>query len=374
MVGIATSFFTAEYISRVIVEWMERKGDQSKLSFDSILSRKWKGRKRYNFIGMRKINYLVSMGIIALGFALILVNGLNLGVDFKGGRSYIVTFSEPVDATSMKAALTSAFEEAGTEVKNYDGNTSLKVTTSWLIDDDSEETAERVKNALVAGLEGATGKKYQENPANLDNTHFTIGSSSKVGATVADDIKGSAWKASLFSLLGIFFYILLRFKGLSYSIGAVVATVHDTLFVFAAFGIAGALGFGFEIDQVFVAAILTVIGYSINDTVIIFDRIREYLSFGANHDRVTVFNDAINSTLSRTLITSGTTLIVVVVLLLFGGDAMRGFSFALLIGIGVGTYSSVFIAAPVVLDFDRQMVKSKTSEPKVATRTATKPA
>ncbi|HZY80719.1 MAG TPA: protein translocase subunit SecDF [Cyclobacteriaceae bacterium] len=370
MVGIATSFFTAVYISRVIVEWMVRKGDQSKLSFDSALARMWRGRRNYDFIGMRKLNYIVSSAIIVLGFVLIMINGLNLGVDFKGGRSYIVTFNEPVDATSMKVALTSAFEEAGTEVKNYDGNTSLKVTTSWLIDDDSEETADRVKAALVAGLEGATGKKYQENPANLDNDHFTIGSSSKVGATVADDIKGSAWQASLFSLLGIFFYILARFKGLSYSVGAVVATVHDSLFVFAAFGIAGALGFGFEIDQVFVAAILTVIGYSINDTVIIFDRIREYLSFGANHDRHKVFNDAINSTLSRTLITSGTTLIVVVVLLLFGGDTMRGFSFALLIGIGVGTYSSIFIAAPVVLDFDRQVAKRKPVETKLATKPA----
>ncbi|HMJ71684.1 MAG TPA: protein translocase subunit SecDF [Cyclobacteriaceae bacterium] len=371
MVGIATSFFTSVYISRVIVEWMVRKGDQSKLSFDSPLARMWSGRRNYDFIGMRKINYIVSSGIIVVGFIFILINGLNLGVDFKGGRSYIVTFNQPVDATSMRTALSNSFEGAGTEVKNYDGNTSLKVTTSWLIDDDTEETADRVKTALIAGLEGATGKQYQENPRNLDDTHFTIGSSSKVGATVADDIKGSAWKASLFSLLGIFFYILLRFKGLSYSVGAVVATVHDTLFVFAAFGIAGALGFGFEVDQVFVAAILTVIGYSINDTVIIFDRIREYLSFGANHDKHKVFNEAINSTLSRTLITSGTTLIVVVVLLFFGGEVMRGFSFALLIGIGVGTYSSIFIAAPVVLDFDRQVAKKSsktTSEPKLVTK------
>ena len=370
MVGIATSFFTAVYISRVIVEWMIRKGDQSKLSFDSALARSVSKRRSYDFIGMRKLNYIFSSAIIALGFVLIAINGLNLGVDFKGGRSYIVTFSEPVDATSMKVALTDAFENAGTEVKNYDGSTSLKVTTSWLIDDDSEETADKVKSALVGGLEKATGKQYQENPANLDNTHFTIGSSSKVGATVADDIKGSAWQASLFSLLGIFFYILLRFKGISYSVGAVVATVHDSLFVFAAFGIAGALGYSFEIDQVFVAAILTVIGYSINDTVIIFDRIREFLSFGANHNRVTVFNEAINSTLSRTLITSGTTLIVVVVLLFFGGESMRGFSFALLIGIGVGTYSSIFIAAPVVLDFDRKVASRIGTKEKLVVKPA----
>ncbi len=372
MVGIMTSFFTAVYISRVVVEWMIRKGDQSKMSFDSALARLWRSRGSFNFIAYRKLNYLISGGFIVLGFVLIMINGLNLGVDFKGGRSYVVTFAEPVDATTMKVALTDAFEGAGTEVKNFDGNTSLKVTTSWLIDDDSDETAEKVKSALVAGLTKATGMEYQENPLSIEKGHFTIGSSSKVGATVADDIKGSAWYASLFSLLGIFFYILFRFKNVSYSVGAIVATVHDSLFVFAAFGVAGAFGMAFEIDQVFVAAILTVIGYSINDTVIIFDRIREFLSFGATHDKPKLFNDAINSTLSRTLITSGTTLIVVIVLLLFGGEVMRGFSFALLIGIGVGSYSSIFIAAPVVLDFDRarDQAKAALDEKKVSAKTA----
>ncbi|MEI9917894.1 MAG: protein translocase subunit SecDF [Bacteroidota bacterium] len=355
MVGIITSFFTAIYISRVIIEWMVRKGDQSKISFDSPIARMVGKRRNFDFIGVRKINYIITSTFILIGFAVLLSNGLNLGVDFKGGRSYVVTFAEPVDATAMKSALTESFEGSSTEVKNYDGNTSLKVTTSWLIDDDSEETTEKVKAALVAGLTKATGKEYQENPSNLDNTHFTIGSSTKVGATVADDIKNSAWKATLFSMIGIFLYILFRFKSVSYSIGAIVATVHDTFFVFAAFGIAEIFGFSFEIDQVFVAAILTVIGYSLNDTVIIFDRIREYLSFGANHNRAQVFNDAINSTLSRTLITSGTTLAMIIVLLLFGGESMRGFSFALLVGVGVGTYSSIFIAAPVVLDFDRKV-------------------
>jgi SecD/SecF fusion protein len=357
-VGIITSFFTSIYISRVIIEWMVRKGDQSKISFDSPIARTVGRRRNFDFIGVRKINYIITSTFILIGIGVITFNGLNLGVDFKGGRSYVVSFAEPVDATSMKNRLTESFENASTEVKNYDGNTSLKVTTSWLIDDDSEETSEKVKSALIAGLTNATGKQYQENPSNLDASHFTIGSSTKVGATVADDIQNSARKATLFSMIGIFLYILLRFKSVSYSIGAIVATVHDTFFVFAAFGIAEVFGLSFEIDQVFVAAILTVIGYSLNDTVIIFDRIREYLSFGANHNRQQVFNDAINSTLSRTLITSGTTLAVILVLLFFGGEAMRGFSFALLVGVGVGTYSSIFIAAPVVLDFDRK-VRSK---------------
>ncbi|MEQ9592582.1 MAG: protein translocase subunit SecF, partial [Cyclobacteriaceae bacterium] len=182
----------------------------------------------------------------------------------------------------------------------------------------------------------------------------SILSSSKVGATIADDIKDSAFEAGLFSLVAIFLYILIRFKKWQFSAGAIIATAHDALFVIAIFGIAGALGISFEIDQVFIAALLTIIGYSINDTVIIFDRIREYTGLGTSHDRFKVFNDAINSTLSRTLITSGTTMVVVIVLFLFGGEVLRGFSFALLIGILVGTFSSVFVAASVVYDFDKK--------------------
>jgi SecD/SecF fusion protein len=210
-----------------------------------------------------------------------------------------------------------------------------------------------VKAALIGGVSKFSGLQYSENDAQIDDTHFTISSSSKVGATIADDIKGSALQAGLFSIIAIFLYILVRFRKWQYSTGAILALIHDSLFVFASFAILGLFGVNFEIDQVFVAALLTVIGYSINDTVIIFDRIREFIAFGSSHNRNTIFNDAINSTLSRTLITSGTTLIVVIVLLFFGGEVLRGFSFALLIGIGIGTYSSIFIAAPIVLDLDK---------------------
>jgi SecD/SecF fusion protein len=230
----------------------------------------------------------------------------------------------------------------------------MKVTTSYLIDDESDGADDNVRNALVTAVEKFSGLKHSENDTQIDDQHFTISKSLKVSATIADDIKNSAFKASLYSLIGIFFYILFRFKKWQFSTGAIIATAHDAGFVIASFGIAHAFGLSFEIDQIFVAALLTIIGYSINDTVIIFDRIREYLSFGANHDRAKVFNDAINSTLSRTLITSGTVLMVVVVLLIFGGEVLRGFSFALVIGMLIGTYSSIFIASPIVLDFDRQ--------------------
>ncbi|MBL7871914.1 MAG: protein translocase subunit SecDF [Cyclobacteriaceae bacterium] len=366
MIGIATSFFSAVYISRVIIEWMVRKGDEANVSFDSAMAKMVKKRKEYDFIGFRKKAYIISVIIIIIGFTLIAVQGLNLGVDFKGGRSYIVKFNKTVIPSEMKVALSSSFENSGLEVKSYDGNDVMKVTTSYLVDDESDVADDKVKAALISGIEKFKGIKYTENDAQVDDDHFTISSSSKVGATIADDIKGSAFEAALASLVLIFLYILIRFKRWTYSAGAIVATVHDTFFVISAFAIARAFGVSFEIDQVFVAAILTVIGYSINDTVIIFDRIREYVGFGANHDRAQVFNDAINSTLGRTLITSGTTLVVVVVLLIFGGEVLRGFSFALVIGIGVGTFSSIFIAAPVVLDLEREPSTNKKAVGKAA--------
>jgi SecD/SecF fusion protein len=355
MVGIATTFFTAVYISRVVVEAMiAKKGDDSNITFQTGISKFVASDINYDFIAKRKVAYLFSSIVTGIGIVLIAIQGLNLGVDFKGGRYYVVSFSKPVVATDMKVALSESFENVGTEVKNFGGNNVVKVTTSYLIDDDSEQADDKVKTALVQGIEKFTNLKFVEDDSKVDDQHFTISSSSKVGATIADDIKNASFQAALLSLAAIFLYILVRFRKWQFSTGAIVALAHDALFVFAAFAIARALGISFEIDQVFVAAILTVIGYSINDTVIIFDRIREYLGLGTSHDRRRIFNDAINSTLNRTLITSGTTLLVVVALLFFGGEVLRGFSFALLVGIGIGTYSSVFIAAPIVLDFDKQ--------------------
>jgi SecD/SecF fusion protein len=275
-------------------------------------------------------------------------------VDFRGGRSYVVSFTKPVDATSMRNSLSDAFQGKGTEVKNYGSSRVVRVTTSYLIDDESDGADEKVKTALIDGVKKYTNLDFTDNDRNLNDKNFTISSSTKVGATIADDIKDSAFEAALFSIIGIF-----RFRKIEFSAGAIIALIHDTLFVFSAFAIADVLGFSFEIDQVFVAAVLTIIGYSINDTVIIFDRIREYVNYGSTKDEIVLFNSAINNTLSRTLITSGTTLIVVLILLFFGGEVLRGFSFALFVGIVIGTYSSVFIAAPVVIDFNRRKAAVK---------------
>jgi SecD/SecF fusion protein len=365
MVGIVTTFFTAVYISRVVIEWMvARKGDEAKISFKTPLSRADVSKNHIDFIGRRKMAYIFSGIVIGVGILLIFIQGFNLGVDFKGGRTYVVSFANPVVATDMKVALTESFANVGTEVKNYGSNNVVKVTTSYLIDDDSEDADEKVKAALVAGLEKFSGLKYIADDSKVDAQHFTISSSSKVGATIADDIKNSSVEAALLALVAIFLYILLRFRKVSFSTGAIVALAHDALFVFAAFAIAKAVGWSLEIDQVFVAAILTVIGYSINDTVIIFDRIREFLGLGTSHDRKHIFNEAINSTLNRTLITSGTTLLVVLALLFFGGEVLRGFSFALLVGIGIGTYSSIFIAAPIVVDLEKDERPVKTESKK----------
>ena len=354
MVGIISTFFTAVYISRVVIEWMmAKRGDDANLTFTTPMSRYDISKYHIDFLSKRKMAYIFSGVVIGVGVLLIALQGLNLGVDFKGGRTYVVSFAKPVVATDMKLALTESFENVGTEVKNYGSNNVVKVTTSYLIDDSSEEADDKVKSSLIAGLEKFTGLKYVADDGKIDESHFSIPSSSKVGATIADDIKSSSVEAALLSLVAIFLYILVRFRKWTFSTGSIVALAHDALFVFAAFAIARVLGINFEVDQVFVAAILTVIGYSINDTVIVFDRIREFIGLGTSHDRANIINEAINSTLNRTLITSGTTLLVVMALLFFGGEVLRGFSFALLVGIGIGTYSSIFIAAPIMVDLDK---------------------
>lgn len=361
MIGIITSFFSAIFISRIIVEWMTRK-EGSNLSLTTPLTRLIKKRKYIQFVEKRRPAYYISSAVIVIGLVLLFIQGMNLGVDFKGGRSYLVSFNQPVSATDLKIDLAKSFENQGLEVKNYGSNNVMKVTTSYLVNEESEEADQKVRQALIAGIEQIfPGIKYSPNDASVDDEHFTISGSSKVGASIADDIKNSAWQASLFSLLGIFVYIMIRFRKWQYSAGAIIALVHDTLFVFAAYAIAGLFGLTFEVDQVFVAAILTIIGYSINDTVIIFDRVREFVNLGTSHDRKKIFNDALNSTLSRTFITSGTTLLVVFVLFIFGGEVLRGFSFALLIGITVGTYSSLFIAAPVVIDLEEEQKTKQTA-------------
>ena len=354
MIGIACSFFSAVFITRVIVTWMTKKGDKSKVSFATPFSNNLLANLNIDFLSRRRFAYIGSVTFITIGLVLTFVQGgMNFGVDFTGGRSYVVAFNNPVVASELKVALTDDFQNAGTEVKTYGSNNVVKVTTSYLVTDESSEADQTVEKALIDGISETTGLTYIQDDTKVDDQHFSISGSSKVGATIADDIKTASLESIVFSLIAIFLYILIRFKKWQFSLGAIFALFHDVLVVISAFAIARLFGKAFEVDQVFIAAMLTIIGYSINDTVVVFDRIRENLAIRPHEKAIDTFNLSINNTMNRTLITSFTTLIVVLILLVFGGEVLRGFSFALFIGIIVGTYSSIFIATPSVIDLGK---------------------
>lgn len=341
MIGIVCSLFTAVFITRLIIEWAAKRPNASAISLDTPFSRNLFRNLNFDFVGFRRQAYIFSGVVIAAGLLTMALNGLNLGVDFKGGRTFVVSFSKPVSAPDVRKELTDDLQ-AAPEVKTYNGASQLKITTSYLTDDETDAADRNVQAALLKGL------------APFNSANPQIVSSSKVGATMADDIQDSSRDSVLLSLVVIFVYILIRFRKWQFSLGAIVALAHDVLMVLSAFAFVGLLGVSYEIDQVFIAAILTVIGYSINDTVVVFDRIREFANLATSRDSLPgVLNRAINQTLSRTVMTSFVTLLVVIILFLFGGEVLRGFSFALIIGIVLGTYSSIFVAAPVVLDFSR---------------------
>ena len=285
--------------------------------------------------------------------------GFELGVDFKGGYSYNITIADDldVDAENIRTSLDKAFEGEPFIVKSIDTRNTFNITTSYLINDDSDDAADKVATQLYTGINEVVG-------GDLDETQFKspegdgtrITSLSKVGPTIADDIKKSSVYATVFALLLIFLYIFIRFNKWQYSLGAVAALFHDTLVVLSVFSLFhGVLPFSLEIDQAFIAALLTVIGYSINDTVVVFDRIREFFGIYTDKDQDEVINAAVNTTASRTVITSLTTLFVVLILFLFGGTSIKGFAFALVIGIIVGTYSSIFVATPIVRDLSSDL-------------------
>ncbi len=355
MIGIACSFFSAVFITRVVIEFLTGKGDDSKISFSLPFAENLLANLNFKFIESRKKAYLFSASFILVGMVTLVVSGgLSMGVDFTGGRSYVVTFNDPVVPSEMKVSLQETFEDAGTEVKTFGANNVMKITTSYLIRDESDDADQQVKDRMISGITQFTGQEYIEDDSKVDTAHFTISSSSKVGATIADDIKSASMLSVFFALVVIFLYILVRFRKWQFSLGAIIALVHDTLFVISSFAIMNVLGVSYEYDQVIIGAMLMIIGYSINDTVVVFDRVRETLGLKSSGNVVAVFNESLNSTLSRTLITSTTTLFVVVILFLFGGAVLEGFSFALIIGILIGTYSSIFIATPIVIDFDKK--------------------
>ncbi|MCF8246190.1 MAG: protein translocase subunit SecDF [Saprospiraceae bacterium] len=349
--GIIFTFFTAVLVSRLLIEWWVGKGNN--LSFWTSPTKNVLANLNVDWMGKRKLFYGVSTVITVLGIVSFFTRGFDLGVDFKGGFSYNVVFEKATEAEAIREALTAPFGKTPI-VKAVDTENTYNILTDYRVKDDGDNVQEEVMEKLHEGLATLAGGVSLDDFKSPDGIKTHIISFSKVGPTVADDLRKSAWKAVFFGLLVIFLYILLRFNKWQYSLGAVIATSHDALIVVSLFSLLhGILPFPMEVDQAFIAAILTIIGYSVNDTVIVYDRIREYFGKYPDKEKHEIINMAINSTMSRTLITALTTLFTVMVLWIFGSGSIKGFAFALVIGVAVGTYSSVFIASPVMADLSK---------------------
>jgi SecD/SecF fusion protein len=361
MIGIATSLFTAIFITRLLIDGATSKGKN--LTFNTSLSKGWFQNINIEFLRKRKIAYVISGLIILGGIASIATVGLKQGVDFKGGRTYTVRFDEAMNATEVAETLKETFGTAP-EVKTYGASNQLKITTAYKIEETTKEVDEEVQNTLYQGLkpylkEGTTYEDFKPGFEKVEGQNGIM-SSRKVEPTIADDIKTSAIYAVIGSLLVVFLYILLRFRRISFSLGAVIAVFHDVLIVLGIFSIFYAvMPFDMEIGQSFIAAILTVVGYSLNDTVVIFDRIREFAGIHTKWAYTEVVDKALSSTLGRTINTSLTTLLVMLAIFLFGGDSIKGFMFALIVGVVVGTYSSLFVATPIMFDTSKKKQSKK---------------
>ena len=371
-IGILASLFTSIFITRLIFERMLDK--ERNLSFASkATAQAFKGIN-FDFIGARKVCYVISSVVLFAGIISLCTRGLDFGVDFTGGRTYVVRFDKPVSTVEIQNAIAEKIGQTA-EVKTYGGNEQVKITTKYLFAAGEEATeadyaeaaqytAEQPSVDDVVEVKFYLALKDKFLPAGTTFSDFKNDyrmSSEKVGATIAEDIKSSAALAITFSLIVIFLYIAFRFRKWQFGLGSLVALVHDTLFVFSMYSLLySIMPFSMSIDQSFIAAILTVVGYSINDTVVVFDRIREYMGLQTKRSLQEVMNGAVNSTLARTINTSVTTLLVLITIFIFGGEVIRGFIFAMMIGIAVGTYSSLFVATPITFDLlNRQAKKAE---------------
>jgi SecD/SecF fusion protein len=349
LIGIATSLFTAIFITRFFIDARNEKGKS--VAFGTLLTQSLFSSINISFLQKRKIAYVVSAIVLILSLASLSFQGLNQGVDFVGGRSYTVRFDQIISPSEIQSSLVPSLGSA--EVKTFGEENQLKITTKYKVNVEGLAVDNEIQNILYNALQSflPDGLTYDAFINGADDKQVGIMSSIKVGPTIADDIKKNSFLAVIGSLIVVFLYILLRFRKWQFSLGAVVAVFHDVLIVLGIFSLTyKIMPFSMEINQAFIAAILTVIGYSLNDTVVVFDRIREYVGENTKWKFNVTVNAALNSTLSRTLNTSLTTLIVLLAIFIFGGESIRGFMFALIVGVIVGTYSSVFIATPVMYD------------------------
>ena len=364
LIGIATSLFTAIFITRLFIDGYGKNGKS--LAFSTSITKNLFTNMHIDFLKKRKVAYIISGLFIVISIGSLLVNGLNEGVDFVGGRTYTVRFAEDVNPTEVQSDLVEAFGSA--EAKHFGPNNQLKITTKYKVDQEGAEVDEEIQQTLFTTLQPylPSGIDYDEFVDGRDDKTVGVMQSMKVGATIADDIKNASFWAVLGSLIVVFLYILLRFRKWQFSLGAVAAVFHDVLVVLGIFSLLyKVMPFNMEIDQAFIAAILTVIGYSLNDTVVVFDRIREYVTEHSSWPFKRIVNAALNSTISRTLNTSLTTLIVLLAIFIFGGESIRGFMFALIVGVVVGTYSSLFIATPIMVDSVKRKDDLKKKEKEV---------
>jgi SecD/SecF fusion protein len=363
IIGILSSLFSAIFISRLIFTWALNKNLE--VNFSNNITQNVLANASFNFIKARKAGYVISALIIIVGIGSLFTRGLNYGVDFSGGRTYVVRFDKDVNTENVRNALAGVFiDENGQsvtpEVKTFGPNKQVKITTKYMIDNTETNVDSLIQTKIYEGVlpfYSDQSIKYRQFSTDTETEDKLLGilSSQKVGPTIADDIRNRSVMAVLFALIVIFIYIALRFRKWQFGLAGVIALFHDTLITIGLFSLFyNLLPFNMEIDQAFIAAILTIIGYSINDTVIIFDRIREFNLLHKKRDLQTNINEALNSTLARTFNTSGTTIVVLLTIFIFGGEIIRGFTFALLMGVMIGTYSSLFTASPIAFDLIRR--------------------
>lgn len=358
IIGLIASFITAVFLTRIVYEGLIAKEKIKDLPFTTSFTKDLLVNPTVNFLGKRKVGYLLPVILIALGAVSMATIGLNNGIDFTGGRNYIVKFDQPVKTDHVRDMLSSQLDGA-VSVIMIGNEYQVRISTNYKIADSSPTIDREIESRLFEGLkpilkEGTTVDQFVE-----DN----IQSSQKVGPSMADDIKNSAYLAVLFAMICMAAYILLRFRDVAFSVGAFASVAMTTFSIIACYTLLWKLmPFSMEVDQTFIAAILTIIGYSINDTVVVFDRIRETIGLYPKRDRYQVINDALNSTLSRTLNTTLTTFVVVLCIFILGGDTIRSFTFAIAIGIILGTYSTLFVATPIAYEIQKRSLAKKAAK------------
>ena len=370
IIGIITSLFTSLFITRIIIENRVAKGKS--VTFSNKVTDKFLANTKINFIGIRKISYMVSLVLVVLSIVSLSTRGLNYGVDFSGGRTFVVRFDQPVTADEVREGLQVVFDaaegdagEKSFEVKQFGDDSQMRIVTQYLHDDQSDDATAKVEALLYEGVKALYTEEISidEFTSTATNPNGII-QADMVGPSVASDITRGAFISVFFALIAIGLYIIIRFKKWQWGAGSVVALAHDAFLTMGIFSLLhGLLPFNLEVDQSFIAAILTIIGYSINDKVVIFDRIREFTTLYPKRNLKETINAAVNTTLARTINTSGTTLVTLLAIFLFGGAVIRGFVFALMFGVIIGTLSSIFIATPVAYDL---MTKKERKEAKNA--------